>query len=125
MCCGHAGGLAAGFIAVGIVGAAGAPTVLGDHQLVAVRVAAAAIAVALTIGVGYLLQATHPPAAASTWLVALGWIATVQQAAIVLAGVIVTAALGELLRLVRRVRVTPAERMAPRGSMVSQRLRGS
>ena len=125
MIVGHAGGLAAGFIAVGIVGAAGAPTVLGDHQLVPVRVAAAAIAVALTIGVGYLLQAAHPPAAASTLLVALGSIATVQQAAIVLAGVIVTAALGELLRLVRRVRVTPAERMAPRGSMVSQRLRGS
>lgn len=122
---GHTGGLAAGFIAVGLVGAAGAPSVLGDQQLVPGRVAAAAIAIALTIGVGYLLRASHPPAAASTLLVALGSIATIQQAGIVLAGVIVTAALGELLRLVRQVRVTPAERMAPRGSMASQRLRGS
>jgi hypothetical protein len=122
---GHAGGLAAGFIAVALVGAANAPTVLGDHQLVPVRVAAAVIAIALTLAVGYLLRASHPPAAASTLLVALGSIATLQQAGIVLAGVIVTAALGELLRMVRQVRVTPAERMAPRGSMMSQRLRGS
>jgi HPP family protein len=122
---GHAGGLAAGFIGIGIVGAASAPSVLGDHELVPARVAAATIAIVLTIALGYLLRASHPPAAASTLLVALGSIATAQQAGVVLAGVVVTAALGELLRLIRQVRVAPAERMAPRGSMVSQRLRGS
>jgi len=121
---GHAGGLLAGFLAVAMVGATGAPTVLGDHELVPARVAAAVIAMLLTMAAGYLLRAQHPPAAATTLLVALGAIATLQQAVIVLIGVILLAAIGEAFREVRRVRVTPAERMAPRHSILRQRLRG-
>jgi hypothetical protein len=75
--------------------------------------------------VGFLLRATHPPAAATTLLVALGAIATFEQALIVMAGVLVTAAAGELLRTVRRERVAPGERMAPARSLLRQRLRGS
>jgi hypothetical protein len=121
---GHAGGMLAGFLAVVILGAASAPTVLGDHQLVPVRVAAAAIAIALTIGLGFLLRASHPPAAATTLLVALGSVATSEQALVVLAGVVVTAGIGEILRELRRERITPGERMAPRNSVLRQRLRG-
>ena len=121
---GHAGGLFAGFVAVAIAGAAAAPSVLGDHQLVVTRVVAAAIAIALTMAIGFLLRATHPPAAATTLLVALGAISTLEQATVVFVGVVVTAALGEGLRRLRRIRLTPAERRAPRSSLVSQRLRG-
>jgi hypothetical protein len=120
---GHAGGLVAGFVAVAVLGAAGAPTVLADHQLVGVRVAAAALAVGLTMAIGFLLRAGHPPAAATTMLVALGAISAPQDAAIVFAGVVLTATLGEGLRHFRRIRKTPAERRAPRGSLASQRLR--
>jgi hypothetical protein len=121
---GHAGGLLAGFGAVAVLGAVSAPTVLGDHQLVPIRVAAATIAIALTIVVGFLLRATHPPAAATTLLVALGAIATIDQGLIVLGGVVVTAAIGEVLRLARLERTTPGERRAPAGSVLWQRLRG-
>jgi hypothetical protein len=122
---GHAGGLLAGFAAVALLGAASAPTVLGDHQLVPIRVAAAAIAIALTILVGFLLRASHPPAAASTLLVALGAIATIEQGMIVLGGVLLTAAIGELMRLVRLERTSPGQRQAPTRSLVGERLRGA
>ena len=122
---GHAGGLMSGFAAVALVGASAAPTVLGDHQLVPIRVVAAAIAIALTIVVGFALRASHPPAAASTLLVALGAVSSLNQALIVMAGVLVTAALGELLRIVRLQRLTPGERQAPTPSILQQRLRGA
>ena len=69
---GHLGGLLAGFAAVAVLGAASAPTVLGDGQLTPIRVLAAGIAVASTVVIGDLTRATHPPAAATTLLVALG-----------------------------------------------------
>jgi hypothetical protein len=120
---GHAGGMISGFAAVALLSAASAPTVLGDHRLVAVRVVAAVIAIALTVGGGVLLRATHPPAAATTLLVALGSIATLEQALVVMAGVALTAGVGELLREIRRKGPTPGERMAPRRSVLGQRLR--
>jgi hypothetical protein len=120
---GHAGGMLSGFTAIAVLGAASAPTVLGDHQLVAVRVAAAVIAIGLTVGAGFLLRASHPPAAATTLLVALGSIATLEQALIVMAGVVILAGVGELFRELRRERTAPGERMAPRGSVLAERLR--
>jgi hypothetical protein len=120
---GHTGGLLGGFAAVALFGAASAPTVLGDHQLVPVRVATAALAIGVTIALGFILRASHPPAAATTLLVALGSIATADQALLVLGAVVVTAAVGELLREVRRERRAPGERMAPRQSMLRHRLR--
>jgi hypothetical protein len=120
---GHAGGMVAGFLAIALLGAASAPTVLGDHQLAPVRVGSAALAIAITIGLGYLLRATHPPAAATTLLVALGSIATYQDALVVMAGVVLAAAGGEMIRSLRRRRIAPGERMAPRPSALGQRLR--
>lgn len=121
---GHAGGMVSGFAAVAVLGAATAPTVLGDHQLVPVRVAAAVLAIGLTVGAGFLLRASHPPAAATTLLVALGSIATLEQGLVALAGVVILTGVGEFLRELRRERVTPGERMAPRRSILEQRLRG-
>jgi hypothetical protein len=122
---GHLGGLLAGFIAVAIVGAAGAPTVMGDHVLVPVRVAAATIAIVLTIVFGSLLRASHPPAAATTLLVALGGIGTAEQALALMAGVLTVTVLGEALRVVRIHRLAPAERLAPRDSFVARLLHRS
>jgi CBS-domain-containing membrane protein len=119
---GHAGGLIAGFAAVALVGAATAPTVMGDHVLVPVRVLAAAIAIALTMLLGSLMRASHPPAAATTLLVALGGIATADQAEALLAGVLAITILGEGARTVRFRRRAPAERDAPRDSIIGRLL---
>ena len=121
---GHAGGMIAGFVGVAILGAASAPTVLGDHQLAPIRVAAAVVAIALTVAVGFLARASHPPAAATTLLVALGSIATLRDALVVMAGVAITAGIGEILRELRRERLAPGERMAARRSALARRLRG-
>src|SRR3954454_4534932 len=45
---GHLGGLIAGFIAVALLGPAGAPTVIGDYVMVQVRVAAETFGIVLS-----------------------------------------------------------------------------
>jgi hypothetical protein len=120
---GHAGGLLAGFAGVLLAGAAGSPSVLGDHVLVAPRVLAAIIAIALTAILGAILAASHPPAAATTLLVALGSIKTLEDSINLMAGVVVIAIAGELFREARTRRVAPAERLAPRESLVRRYLR--
>jgi hypothetical protein len=120
---GHIGGLVAGFVAVLAFGALNAPTVLGDGQLVLSRVLAAAVAVALTMLVGDLLKAEHPPAAATALLVALGSIATLERALWLVAGAAAIAVLGEGVRRLRVHRTTPAERRAPSDGITHARLR--
>ena len=117
---GHVGGLAAGFVAVSLLGAAGAPSVLGDHVLVPVRVGAAVVAIALTMVIGSVARASHPPAAATTLLVALGGIATLEQAIPVVAGVAAITIAGEAFRQARSRRVTPSERFAPPDSVAAR-----
>jgi hypothetical protein len=119
---GHLGGLLAGFAAVFVLGAQGAPVVLTDGQLVPARVLAAAIAVALTVVLGDILRAPHPPAAATALLVALGSIATLDKALWLVAGAAIITILGEAVRLVRLERRVPAERRAPAGSLIATRL---
>ena len=95
-----------------------APTVLGDHVLVPVRVGAAVIAIALTMIAGSLARASHPPAAAATTLlVALGGIATLDQSLALMAGVATITVVGEGFRRLRIHRLTPSERFAPRDSI--------
>jgi HPP family len=120
---GHLGGLVAGFVAVFLLGAQDAPVVLADGELVAARVIAGAIAVALTVVIGDVLRAPHPPAAATALLVALGSIATLDKALWVVAGAGAIAVLGEIVRLVRLDRRVPAERRAPADSLIATRLR--
>ena len=121
---GHLGGLAAGFLAVVATGAVDAPVVLQTGVLTTPRVMAAVIAVALTVLLGIVLRASHPPAAATTLLVALGSVATLDRAIAVAAGVLLLAAGGELLRRMRLERIAPAERLAPTDSVARLRLRG-
>jgi hypothetical protein len=120
---GHLGGLSAGLAAVVLLGAQDAPNVLQTGELTPVRVAAATLAIALTVAAGILLRASHPPAAATTLLVALGALSEPPQILATIAGVIIVAIAGELLRRVRLQRRAPAERMAPRASVARLKLR--
>lgn len=100
---GHLVGLAAGVAAVLLLGGDGAPPVLADKELSAVRVGAAVVASGLTMLGLALLKASHPPAAATTLLVALGGIGpTWSDAGNVVAGVVVVASFGEGVRYLRR-----------------------
>ncbi|HEY8439095.1 MAG TPA: HPP family protein [Candidatus Limnocylindrales bacterium] len=121
---GHLVGIGAGFAGIVLAGAANAPSPLIEGELPLSRVIAATIAIALTLAVSALVRATHPPAAATTLLVALGAVATADKALNLFAGVVVIAVAGELLRRVRLERRSPAERMAPRWSDAWQRLHG-
>ncbi|MFL5776452.1 MAG: HPP family protein [Chloroflexota bacterium] len=120
---GHVGGLLAGFAAVVLVGAVNEPVVLTTGILTWPRVAAAVIAIALTILVGIAARASHPPAAATTLLVALGTVATLDSSLALIAGVALVALLGEVVRRLRLERVTPSERRAPAWSTARRWLR--
>ncbi len=97
---GHLVGLLAGFAAIAITQAHG-PAVLTSHVLTLDRVFAAAIALALTMLVCLLLKASHPPAGATTLLVALGAFRTFDDAMNVMAGAVIIALAGEAIRLLR------------------------
>ena len=121
---GHAIGIGAGFLGIVIAGAAADPSPIVDGQLTLGRVIAATLAIALTLLIATVARASHPPAAATTLLVALGATATADKALNLFAGVVLIAIAGELLRRVRLERRAPAERMAPRSSTARERLRG-
>jgi hypothetical protein len=120
---GHAGGLLAGFAGVLIAGAVNDPVVMVDHVLTPGRVLASVIAIAVTVLAGALLRASHPPAAATTLLVSLGSLRTIEDAMNLMLGVVVITVAAALIRDVRTRRVTPAERMAPADSLVARFLR--
>jgi hypothetical protein len=111
---GHLVGLGAGFLAVFLLNAWQDPAVLTDHKLVAARALAAFIAIALTIGIAPVLRASHPPAAATTLLVALGALKTWQDALMVMIGVVLIALAGEVVRQVRlgQLRLDPKKQEA-------------
>ncbi|MBX6314041.1 MAG: HPP family protein [Isosphaeraceae bacterium] len=100
---GHLVGLAAGVAAVLLLGASDAPGVLASKELVPVRVWSATLSAVLTmLGLG-LLKASHPPAAATMLLVALGGFSpTWRSAGTIVAGVLILAILGEGVRYLRR-----------------------
>ena len=120
---GHLGAVVAGFTGVLLTGAMNEPVVLVDHVITLPRVLASVIAILLTVLVGGLLRASHPPAAATTLLVSLGSLRTLDDAANLAIGVVILAIAGAVLRDVRTQRETPAERMAPEGSLVARFLR--
>jgi HPP family protein len=98
---GHAIGLVVGIFAVAILRAHEAPSLLIDHQIVLARVWAAAISLALTILIGLALKASHPPAAATTLLVALGALKTNNDFINAAIGILVVGVFGEVVRRVR------------------------
>lgn len=104
---GHLHGMIAGFLTVIILGATNAPGVLSSHELTPVRVWVATIAVALNMLFGFLLKASHPPAAATTLLIALGGFKpTLQDALTIIIGVLIVAIAGEFLRRLRLGQLT-------------------
>ena len=102
----HLVGVAAGMGAVIAFGLATAPSVFEAGALSPARVGAAVVAVAVATAVEILLRASHPPAASTTLLVALGsFKPTARDVAALVIGVLVVAATGEAgrgLRLRRR-----------------------
>ena len=98
---GHLIGLLAGFAAVVILNAWQSPALFSDHQLVLTRVWASAVALALTLLGALFLKASHPPAAATTLLVTLGAIRTMQDALNAMAGVLILALFGTAFRRAR------------------------
>ncbi len=98
----HVLGLLAGFAVVLVLGLAEAPSVFEARTLSVARVAAAVLAVTLAMALELLARASHPPAASTTLLVALGsFKPTVRDAVAVVTGVLLVAAAGEALRRLR------------------------
>ena len=96
----HIGGMCVAYAVVWTFGLAGAPSVFVTRQLVTSRVAASVVAIFLATIVELALNATHPPAAATTLLVALGsFKAQWRDAAWIVAGVVIVALCGELRRV--------------------------
>ena len=100
---GHAIALLAGFMAVALMGAADARSVLTTKTaLPVVRVWASAFAMILTLVGQIPARAFHAPAAATALLVTLGVYRPTSRTAIaMMSGVLIVAALGEAIRRAR------------------------
>jgi len=91
---GHLVGMGSGFAAVAIFNAWGSPLVpLNDVSLQ--RLGAATVAIAFTVLLNHLLRSGHPPAAATTLLVALGTFHTARGAGLIASGVILLVLLNQ------------------------------
>jgi hypothetical protein len=98
----HLLGLGSAFLVVTLLGIAHEKSVFEVGHLSGVRLAAAVLAVAIAAALEMLLRASHPPAAATTLLAALGsFHPTVRDTVNVAIGVAVVAVVGEALRRLR------------------------
>lgn len=98
----HLIGLASGDICVIVLGLANSPSVFATRGLSEARVVAAALALLLATTVEVILRVSHPPAAATTLLAALGsFKPNGRDTASVLVGVIIVATAGEIVRRAR------------------------
>ena len=93
---GHTVGVAAGVLAILMFGLWNAPSVYMTG-MTPQRLGAMAVAVALTGGVLRVIRSAHPPAGATTIIVASGLLATPKQLADVLVGVALLTAAGWIL----------------------------
>lgn len=85
-----------------VTGAGAMPSVLSSDELSWPRVWASVIAMALILLAQVPLKASHPPAAATALLIALGGFSlNARTMAILAAGILLTTALGEMLRRLR------------------------
>ncbi len=99
---GHFIGSLAGYLAVFAVGIAYQPSVFTLARLSTGRVFASVIAIVITEGGVLLADVSHPPAAATTLLIALGAFPPTFTSAIELvAGIVIVAVVGELFRHLR------------------------
>lgn len=106
---GHVIGLGSGIIGVLLMHAMNAPVVTMDSHLVIIRLWASVIALFLTVLLCLLFKADHPPAAATTLLVALGLINNLDHYAILLVGVLIIGIVGEAFRMIRWKGITKKE----------------
>ncbi len=93
--CGHLVGAASGLVALtvtGLVHHGAAP-----HHMTAVRVGAAAISLGLTTGVMIWLNVPHPPAAATTLIIGLGFLDDPAGVGVLMLGVLLLVAQGFLV----------------------------
>ena len=96
---GHFIGAAVGFAAVHLSGVIREPAMNLSHALTGPRVAAASLAVLVSMALQALARANHPPAQATTLLVVVGALdADLHGAFVLTAGVLLVAALGEPVR---------------------------
>ena len=101
---GHAVGIVAGYVAVLATGAVDTPAVFAAHALSPERVVAGALAIAATFFGTIVLHAQHPPAAATTLLIALGGFrAELGDALAIVTGVLIIAVAGEVVRRFRPI----------------------
>jgi len=99
---GHLCGIAAGYLAVALFHAGGSPPVLSTEELTLPRLLAALLSVFLTVFAQLLVKAFHPPAAATTLLIALGAFKLgVRELEVLVIGVLIIATVGEGVRRIR------------------------
>jgi hypothetical protein len=96
---GHLSGLAAGYAAVYVTGAVHAPSVTGADKLTMARIIAAVLAILLSMLLQHAVKARHPPAEATTLLIALGAMKSTMRSAFTLfIGFLLVTLLGEGVR---------------------------
>ncbi|WP_295618078.1 HPP family protein [Chamaesiphon sp. GL140_3_metabinner_50] len=99
---GHVLGLGSGLLVVTLLGAGTAPSVLATGELTPIRMWASVLSIVLNLFAGLLLKASHPPAAATTLLFALGGFQpTRHETIVVIIGVFIVGITGEVLRQLR------------------------
>ncbi len=99
---GHLMGLGAGFLSIFLFGLQHTPLLTTTHAVTLDRMGAAVISVTLTMLGCLLFRASHPPAAATTLLIALGGFRpTPREATNIAIGVLIVATVGEFLRRLR------------------------
>jgi hypothetical protein len=99
---GHAIGAAVGIAAVWLTGAVHEPAVNVAHAVSGARLAAAVIAMLASMALQSAARAEHPPAQATTLLIALGALdADLHGVFVLAAGVVQVAILGEAVRRLR------------------------
>ncbi|SHF85517.1 HPP family protein [Streptoalloteichus hindustanus] len=99
---GHLVGVLSGAFALLVTGLHDQPPDL--NHVTGARMAAAAIALGLTCGLMPLLDRAHPPAGATTLIVALGLLRTPEQLVMVMVGVILITAQGVVINRLAGIR---------------------
>lgn len=104
---GHSIGLAVGMMVVILLHAIGIPYATTPGRVLLAEVLAAFLSVSLTLFFGLLARGTHPPAAATTLLMALGiFHPDFHDAFAIIVGVLIVAVLGEFFRRIRVGRIS-------------------
>ncbi len=88
---GHAIGLGAGYLALWLFGLHHAPSTMSEAGLTWHRALAAALSLALTGGAMVLFRVAHPPAAATTLIVSLGFVSSPFNLVVIEGGIVLLA----------------------------------